>query len=364
MRVFSASIETFLKKLTVFSRKILSDEFGVRVARTRFHTRDGWSWPIVIVAIDDKARLGYFSATDFTIGINKSLMYSAKDRVIKDLLRHEFAHYFTYIEHHDSDVDFSAHGVEFRAICDRYRLDPQVRRATVDIREENDAIEGDLKSEEVIAKIQKLMSLAESDNEHEAELATLRANELMVKHNLDANAAAAGDEWDVEYCVKLVIGCKRIGPRVAAIAKILREFFVYPVQGTDGLEVTGTRPNVENAEYIASYLNRELAALWKKARAGNRRLREKSFMMALAASYTQKLKSARNRLPESDRRALIVIHEDLERAGSGAYGGGLRTTSSTYKNCRESASRGAEAGSNLSIRRGVGSSGMVKLLGS
>jgi predicted SprT family Zn-dependent metalloprotease len=39
------------------------------------------------------------------MGINKCLIYTAKDRVIKDLLRHELAHYFTYIGHHASGIE-------------------------------------------------------------------------------------------------------------------------------------------------------------------------------------------------------------------------------------------------------------------
>jgi hypothetical protein len=289
-------------------------------------------------------------------------MYSAKDQVLKDLLRHELAHYFTYIAHWDTGLDYSAHGAEFRAICDKYQLAPELRPASMDVRSQNDAIEGELESEAIIAKIQKLMSLARSDNENEAELATLRANELMVKHNLDAKAAAGDGDGDVEYCVRLVIASRRSNPRIAAIGRILREFFVYPVFASEGLEVTGTRENVENAEYIASYLNRELASLWRAARAGNRRLKEKAFMTALATSYKRKLEGARQQLSESDRHVLVVMNDELERAGSGAYGGGLRSTSSSYQSCRESASRGAEAGSKLDIRRGVGSRGAVKLL--
>ena len=120
MRVFSVSIETFLQKLDTYARNILRSEFRVRVARTRFHTSDGWRWPIVLVAIDDSTRLGYFDADGFTIGIHRSLMYSAKNRVLKDLLRHEFAHYFAYIEHRRSGIDFTSHGSAFRAVCEKY----------------------------------------------------------------------------------------------------------------------------------------------------------------------------------------------------------------------------------------------------
>jgi len=85
LRVFSASIETFLDRLTVLAKQILRTDFSVRVGRTRFRTADGWAWPIQLVAIDDSRHLGYFDPSDCTIGVHKRLMYTAKDRVLRDL---------------------------------------------------------------------------------------------------------------------------------------------------------------------------------------------------------------------------------------------------------------------------------------
>jgi len=364
VRVFSASIESFLDRLTARVKKILRDDFGVRIGRTRFRTANGWSWPILLVAIDDAQRLGYFDPSDCTIGIHKRLMYSAKDRVIEDLLRHELAHYFTYIEYHELGMDGRSHGPQFQSICDAYGLGPDVRRASIDVCAENDAIEGELKNEAVIAKFQRLMSLAESDNEHEAALAIVRANELMVRHNLDATAAAGARSGEIEYCVKVVIECKRSSPRISAIAEILSEFFVYPVQAREGLEVTGTHANVEQAEYIAGYLDRALAAAWKRARTASpkRRLSEKSFMAAAATSYLDKLQRGKAQLSESDQTAVLVLTRELEWAGRGAYGGGVHRTTSTYRPCAVSTSHGARAGAALEIRRGLTPSGIVKLL--
>jgi hypothetical protein len=365
MRVFSASIETFLDRLSVYAKRILREDFGVRVSRTRFRTADGWGWPIILVAIDDPRRLAYFDPRDCSIGVHKRLMYSAKERVLEDLLRHEFAHYFTYIEHHVSGLDGRSHGPQFQATCDKYGIDPEVRRASIEISEENDAIEGELRNEAVIAKFQRLMSLAESDNEHEASLAVLRANELMVKHNLDAVAARGAKPGEIEYCVRLVIPYKRNSPRRSAIAEILSEFLVFPVHTSAGLEVTGTRANVEHAEYIAGYLDRALASAWRQARKSHsgRRLREKPFMVAASESYLEKLRRAKSRLPASDQNALVVLSKELDWAGRGAYGGGIQMTTSSYRSCGTSTSEGARAGAALEIRRGVSGSGTVTLIG-
>lgn len=365
MRVFSSSIESFLQRLTVMARRILREDFHVSVGRTRFETPDGWTWPIRLVAIDDAQRLGYFDPASCTIAIHKRMMYSAKDRVLADLLRHELAHYFTYIAHHARGLEDRSHGAQFQATCERYGLSPEVRRATCDVSAENDAIVGELENEAIIARIQRLMSLAESDNEHEASLAILRANELMVRHNLEAAVAAHGSESEIEYCVKVVIPCKRSSPRISAIAEILTEFFVYPVQTPSGLEVTGTRANVEQAEYIAGVLDRALAASWKQARANSpgKKLREKPFMNAAADSYLAKLRRAKTQHSDKDQRALALLADELAWAGHGTHGGRVHTTTTWYETCTDSTTQGARAGERLEIARGVGSSETVKLIG-
>ena len=364
MRVFSASIESFLGRLTVLVRQILRDEFHVAVGRTRFETVGGWTWPIRLVAIDDAQRLGYFDASSCTIAVHKRMMYTAKDRVLKNLIRHELAHYFTYIAYHESGLDGRDHGPQFQATCERYGLASEARRATCDVTEENDAIVGELENEAILGKIARLLSLAESDNEHEAALAVLRANELMVRHNLDATAAARDNAGEIEYCVKVVIPCKRSSPRVSAVAEILTEFFVYPVQTSSGLEVTGTRANVEQAEYIAAALDRALEASWKRVRANKlgQRLREKPFMEAAAASYLEKLQKAKTQHSPNEQRALATLKDELEWAGNGAQGGGIHTTTTRYETCEVSSSYGERAGAELEIRRGLSPKGPVKLI--
>lgn len=365
MRVFSASIETFLTRLLGLTKKVLREDFRVRVGRSRFRTDDGWSWPIVLVAIDDARRLAYFDPRDYTIGVHKNLMYTAKDRVLEDLLRHELAHYFTCIEHGGSAADGRAHGPRFQAVCETYGLSPEVRRATMDVRSENDAIEGELANERVLARFRRLMSLSESDNEHEAALAVLRANELMVKHNLEATIARGATDDEIEYCVRLVLPSKRNSPRQSAIAEILREFLVFPVHGSQGLEVTGTHANVEHAEYIARYLDRALASAWQRARKAHptQKLREKPFMAAAAESYLAKLRRSKAELPTSDQRALVLLADELEWAGRGAYGGGVQMTTSTYRKDSASTAQGARAGAALELRRGVGGRGAITLIG-
>tara|TARA_R110000765_G_scaffold319259_1_gene411371 strand:+ start:78 stop:791 length:714 start_codon:yes stop_codon:yes gene_type:complete len=61
--------------------------------------------------------------------------------------------------------------------------------------------------DKIIEKIQKLLALGQSDNEHEASLAMKRANELMEKHQLsmsqiDVDKLASSDIQEENYTVK------------------------------------------------------------------------------------------------------------------------------------------------------------------
>lgn len=343
-------------------REILQDEFRVRVARTRFHLPNGWNYPIIIIALDDPKVLGQFDSEGCTIGINRCLMHEAKTTIIKNILRHELAHYFLYTENRDTYRFIQSHGTEFRDLCRRYGFGEEVFSATIDIKEENDSLAGDIGNEKVIGKIQKLLSLAQSDNQHEAELATLKANQLITQHNLEAIAHSPHSRDEVEYFTKLVLSGPRGTPRMSAISGILKEFFVYPIKAAAGLEITGTAQNIENGEYIAHFLDNELKKIWREHKRVNSKLKEKAFMVALTNSFRRKLKESRGQMPVEDRRALVTIDKELDWATDGIYGGLTTGSSTSFISCSSSALLGAEAGNNLQINKAVSGSGVIHLL--
>jgi len=51
-------------------------------------------------------------------------------------------------------------------------------------------------NKKILEKIQKLLSLATSDNEHEAKAAMDKANALLVKHNLSMQEAKENLEYE------------------------------------------------------------------------------------------------------------------------------------------------------------------------
>lgn len=353
MKVYSKSIEVFLKRVTVYTREILENEFKASVTKSRFHLANGWSYPIIVVAIDEPRVLGFFDPEDCCIGINRCLMFEAKTTVIKNIIRHELAHFFLYTEDHDFYKYKKPHGEEFRDLCKRYGYGEEVYSATIEIRKENEALEGDIKNEKVIEKVQKLLSLAKSDNPNEAELATIKANQLITQHNLDSISYSKESQKETEYFTKMILKGSRRTPRMTAISRILSEFFVYPVKAREGLEITGTKANLENAEYIAHFLDAELQKIWKVHKQKKSYLKEKAFMVALANSYRAKVQESRREIPTTDLYALTLLSEELDHASNCMYGNLVSSSSSSYLSCSTSSSLGDAAGKNLNINRGV-----------
>lgn len=138
----------------------------------------------------------------------------------------------------------------------------------------------------IMEKIQKLLSLANSDNENEAKMATARANELLIKYNLNLQQI---EDHQNDYMVQ-TIEDKNAGltlkPHHNLIADLLMEFFFVKImiqrsyvgessgrwarrqkprsQYKKVIQLVGTEENCKIAGYIFSYLNTAYPHLWKE----------------------------------------------------------------------------------------------------
>ena len=74
----------------------------------------------------------------------------------------------------------------------------------------------------LIEKIQKLLALSGSSNENEAKAAMTKAQELMLKHNIDMRSVK---EHDSEYINELSEAFKREHPSMKYINSIIEKYF-------------------------------------------------------------------------------------------------------------------------------------------
>lgn len=329
--LYSQTILSFLKKVKKLAHHILEEEMGLKIGRSRFYWKSS-SFPLNFVVFDHPSRLGYFTASHYEIGINK-LFLLEKDEEIKNLLRHELAHYMTFLEF---GINVPSHGKEFRMICNRYGWPSEISKAQV-------PIEKAIKNHRIAEKVRKLLSLADSHHPQEAESATIKAKELLLKYNLSLH------ETEEETIIKRVFEKKRSNGKLQAIAEILRSFFVYPIfnHGKNAvyLEIIGERVNVEVAEYVSYFLDRHFEDLWKSRKSPIKGLAEKNaFYRGIAKGFLSKEKDSNPGLIRIEKALTERVHTIYPHLS-------FRKTS--YRHSNHAEKEGIRVGKTLKIREGI-----------
>jgi hypothetical protein len=347
MRVHSKNISLFLKKCHRYAKEILVNEMNINMKRTRFEY-NRYLYPLHFVCFEDNNLLGYFDHSNYTIGINKKLIYTAKETTLKNIIRHELAHLYCFLQYGRTIKD---HGVEYREVCKSFDWDKEIYSAKLNLEEDFNRIEGEIKAEGILSKVKKLLKLADSSNEYESQIATKKANELLLKYNLQKVT-----DDDTEYYVASVMNAKKKTALMTAIYDILPLFLVRPVfnhtkNGIE-LEITGTLTNIELASYVADFLSTEMERLYKVHRSINPHLKgisaKNSFMRGVSKGYIKKVKSNYNKLDEQQSKALVVVEHNLTKTIGEIYKG-LSFSYSNSKSCRESENAGKKAGAKMNI---------------
>lgn len=212
----------------------------------------------------------------------------------------------------------------------------------------------------LIQKIQKLLALANSSNQNEAELASKKAQELLLKHNISM-ASVENAQFDfTEHTEEL----KRQPVEAKFIQSLLVEFFFIKIihdKIRDRLVFVGTEENIQVAMYVRDFLRntfKRLYAIENKAQNWKGKNRN-AFYLGLYKGLRQKLESEKQKATENVEagKALIVVdralvdfmnsrHDNLKNRSHGR----IKATNA------EAVERGHEHGRKLNISRGLGES--------
>jgi len=249
---------------------------------------------------------GFWDPLSGTIAISGRLILHHPWPVTLNVLKHEMAHQLC------SEVWGSrqtAHGPDFHRACDILGVPPEFRYATASLPREAALYPGGAPRHGVAAKVEKLLALAGSDNEHEAALAMSKANELLARHNLAPSAARRHRYADIHRKRKRIEAWQR------SICRILRDFFYVKTVVADQydpladdvfkvIEIFGLAENVEVAEYCYYFLEERLETLWRANRHRFRGgLREKnSFTLGVLSGVYEKLRDEERRRTKASRR--------------------------------------------------------------
>ncbi|MBI2375166.1 MAG: DUF2786 domain-containing protein [Deltaproteobacteria bacterium] len=226
------------------------------------HFRGLLRHPIFELVSGNSSKLGVWIGETRTLQISEALVSSQPWSVVAEVLKHEMAH--QYVEEILGVRNESAHGPSYQAVCRDMGIDGAATGMP------GPGKDADPVTAKIVERIHRLLALAGSPNEHEAEAAMSAARKLMLKHNLDriAERGAEGYVFDV-------VGqpARRVHGWLRGLASLLGDhFFVeviwvqcfVPAKGVwaQQLEVTGTTANVEMAKYVHAYLSRTAEGLW------------------------------------------------------------------------------------------------------
>jgi hypothetical protein len=362
MIVYSRKIVQFIEEITRTLKQVLSKEVGLRVNGDRFYDRQQqFSYRINVVVYNNKSMLGYFDPNFYELGFHECLMHSSKKQ-LHDVIRHELAHYMTFIEYGGA---IQPHAAEFKAFCRRMGWGEEISNATFSLEGGLDVSE--MEESSVLRKVKKLMALATSSNKNEAEQAMIKSQQLLLKHNIESEYV--GGEDNEKVLLKRIMKQKRENAKMRSIATILGTFFVSIVykraEGFICLEILGKAVNIEIAEYVADILDSELDRLWEQARwqanlSGT--VAKNSFFLGIAKGYCDKIKAFKREYSSDVTNALMVVEKELVDAQAMAYRR-LSSSKSSGSYCERSGALGQQMGRELNINPGIsGSSNYSEVL--
>lgn len=210
---------------------------------------------------NSSATLGRWIHATRTIELARALVVDRPWSDVVAVLQHEMAHQF--VDEVLRIRDEGAHGDTFRKVCSELGIDAAAAGPPV-------AAPDAPVLDRVLDRVRKLLALAGSANQHEAESAMRRAHELMLRHEIDAAAAAGPRDFEVRHVGEPL---RRTSAVESAILVLLDDcFFVrvirIPVylarEGKRGHvhELSGTRANLEMALHVHGFLLATADRLW------------------------------------------------------------------------------------------------------
>jgi len=268
---------------------------------------------------DMRNQLGCWSGEKQEICISRSLVYNHRWDSVREVLRHEMAHQLA--EQVLKARNESPHGPKFRKACRLLRASPKAAGA-FSPREEKTCAQPDDHKDKIMARVKKLLALAESKNRHEAETAMRKAHELIKKYNIEM----LSENHDRNF-VSIFLGkpALRHFREEYQLAHLIQDF--YFVQGIwvsayvlekekmgRVLELSGTVQNIKIAEYVYDFVRHFIDSQWAAYRQGKKlnRYRKSDFAVGVIEGFRSNLESKdRGKNNDPSDRALVRLSDPL-----------------------------------------------------
>nr|PZN23549.1 MAG: hypothetical protein DIU78_13720 [Pseudomonadota bacterium] len=264
-------------------------------------------------------------------------------------------------------LDESSHGPVFRRVCTERGFD--FRAAGIPVAKEGD----ESPDGRILDRIAKLLALAESQNEHEAQAAMNAAQRLMLRYNIEELSSGRAHTYTFRHIGEPT---GRVSEAERLLAAILHEYFFVdvirvhvwrPLEGKRGtvLEVCGTPANVELAAYVHSFLTHTAERLFREHKRKNgirSNATRRSFVAGVMGGFREKLAEERKK---SQSEGLVWVGDPgLDRYFRARH---PRIRWNRYRSQQgtQAYQEGKRAGRTIVLHRGVGQGPgtSVRLLG-
>ncbi|WP_186644723.1 DUF2786 domain-containing protein [Fluviispira vulneris] len=329
--------------------------------------------PLILIE-DLKSTWGNWNSHAKIITLSTLLIEEYPWEVVIGVLKHEIAHQIV------TDVFFSndKHGKDFQKACDLIGLPKEFCKCTLEIEHKILHIrngKNGSEDENILRKLEKLLSLAQSANENEALLAMEKVQELYAKYNIKRIQEGKDSEF---YSLVVNIKKKKAPSTYVYVTSLLQaHYFVnvifsqlYDPLADDSfqtLEILGTRHNVLMAEYVFHFLVERMEALWKnyqiekKATARHKMSYQKGLLVGFREKLDQlqkeklkKQKQSKNNLdPESVNSLLVLEDKKLQDFTKKIFPRIVQKVSSSNQVFTEHYDKGKKEGEKIILNKGV-----------
>jgi len=268
---------------------------------------------------DMKGKWGYWSLEKREICLSRNLFQNYSWGTVREILHHEMAHQLA--QEVLGGQHEKPHGPTFQRACILLRANP---KASDNYPTLEDRIHSEFSTDEdrLMMRIQKLMALAESSNQHEAELAMTKANELMTRFNISAIKNKTNKSYESIFVGKPALRQSR---DMRSLSVLLNKFYyveciwvpAYVLEKEKMgrvLELSGTPQNLQIAEYVYYFVRNFIDAQWKQYKKEKKisHHRRVDFAEGIIDGFQYKLKRHQRRMQRKsapEERALINISD-------------------------------------------------------
>ena len=266
---------------------------------------------------DMESRWGYWNGQARQIVLSRKLVLKYAWDSVREILLHEMAHQVA--EQAFGSDGRRPHGARFQRACALLKANPAATGSYPPLEERirSGAVS---QRDAVMARVDKLMALAQSSHRHEAEAAMLKAHELIARYNIDHIKNRVERFFVSAFVGKPALRHYQDDYELANLIQDsyfvrgiwVRAFVIEKAKMGRVLEISGTSKNVSIARHVYVVLARTIKDEWQKYRAGNKapgnaRL---DFALGIINGFRQKIEGQFEKLTaDPEDRALIRVED-------------------------------------------------------